>query len=188
MYRHKTYGIENIPPGPAIIAPNHISFYDPPLIAISCNDPVSFLAKDILFEKWPLGSIIRRLNSHPVSGTAGDLKSMKTILKLLKNKNKVIIFPEGVRTDDGKLSEVKPGVCMLAIRANVPIIPTYIHGTYEIWPRHKLLPRLSGKTRCVFGKPIYPENFRELGKKEAQKQMASTLKESIDSLRISTLH
>ncbi len=187
LYHHKTFGSENIPNGPAIIAPNHISFYDPPLIAISSKDPVSFLAKDTLFEKQPLGWIIRKLNSHPVSGTASDLSSIKTILKILENKEKVIIFPEGIRTDDGKLTEVKPGICMLAIRANTPIIPTYIQGTYEIWPRHKLLPRLSGKTSCTFGEPIYPNEFAHLDKKEAQKEMALSVRNAIDSLRLSSL-
>jgi 1-acyl-sn-glycerol-3-phosphate acyltransferase len=183
LYRHQTYGIENIPNGPAIIAPNHISYLDPPLIAVSCPEPVAFLARDTLFKKALFGNSIRKLNAYPVSGKIKDLASIKMILGILKEQKKVIIFPEGIRTHDGNIAEVKPGICMLAMRAGVPIIPTYIAGPYEIWPRQKQFPKLFGRTLCVFGTPIHPQEFASLDKKEAQEAMAIEIKKRIEQLK-----
>ena len=188
IYGHQAYGIENLIKGPAIIAPNHISFLDPPLVAVSCPEPVAFLAKDTLFRQFFLGFIIRNLNAFPVSGKIKDLSSIKVILGILKKQQKVIIFPEGIRTHDGKLSSIKPGICMLAMRADVPIIPVYIKGTFEIWPRRQKFPKLSGKTRCVFGKPIYPSSYQELNKKEAQEEMAKEIKKRILGLSSSEIN
>lgn len=182
LYRHKTFGSENVPNGRAIIAPNHVSFYDPPLIGISCPEEVHFLAKDVLFEGPILGPIIRQLNAFPVSGNAGDLKTIKSLVQLLLSDEKVIIFPEGIRTYDGKLGPIKPGIARIAIRADAPIVPTFIHGTYEIWPRQNSYPKLWGHTLCAFGPPIYPENYQHLEKKEAQQAIADDIKKSLERL------
>ncbi len=183
LYRHQVFGTENIPKGPAIIAPNHISYLDPPLIGASFPEEVSFLARESLFKKPVIGFLIRQLNSHPVSGSAGDLSSMKMVLKLLGQKKKVIIFPEGIRSHDGQITRVKPGICMLAIRAGAPIIPAFIHGTFEIWPRHRRFPKLRGRTFCVFGRPVYPEEFARFEKKAAQELMAAKVGQEIAKLR-----
>ena len=182
FYRHRAYGIENLIDGPAIIAPNHISFLDPPLVGVSCPEPVAFLAKDTLFKSPLLGIVIRNLNAYPVSGKIKDLSSIKVILGILKENKKVIIFPEGIRTHDGKLSSIKPGICMLAMRAGVPIIPVHIKGTFEIWPRSRSFPKLYGSTKCVFGKPVYPSEYAGLNKKEAQEAMAHEIKKRIEQL------
>lgn len=182
LYRHRIYGNDNLIEGPAIIAPNHISFLDPPLVGASYPEPVAFLAKDSLFKKPLLGTMIRNLNAYPVSGKIKDTASIKVILGILKEQKKVIIFPEGIRTHDGKLSSIKPGICMLAMRANVPIIPVHIKGTFEIWPRSRSFPKLWGKTQCVFGEPIHPRSYEGLSKKEAQEKMTLEIKKRINDL------
>ena len=183
LYRHKTYGSENVPHGKAIIAPNHVSFYDPPLIGASCPEEVHFLAKDVLFNNAILGPIIRNLNAFPVSGNASDLKTIKSLVKLLKTEEKVIIFPEGIRTYDGKLSTIKPGIARIAMRAEAPIVPTFIHGTFEIWPRQNKFPKPWGRTLCAFGAPIYPEKYQHMEKREAQQAIADDVKKSLEDLR-----
>jgi len=183
FYRHRVYGAENIPQGAAIIAPNHISYFDPPLIAVSCPQEIHFLARDTLFEKPIFGTLIRNLNALPVSGRAGDLSSLKTICQNLEKGEKVLIFPEGIRTYDGELTQVKPGIAMISQRTDTPIVPTYIHGTFEIWPRQRWFPRPWGKTVCVFGKPIYPHQFQDLDKKVAKQAIANAVRESIENLR-----
>ncbi len=186
LYGHHAFGVDKIIEGPAIIAPNHVSFLDPPLVGASCPEPVAFLAKDTLFQKPLLGTLIRNLNAYPVSGKIKDLTSIKVVLGILKEKKKVIIFPEGIRSYDGKLAEIKPGICMLAMRANVPVIPVYIKGTFEIWDRKRKFPRLWGKTECVFGDPIYPAAYKEMDKKSAQEAMAKEIKKRILSLKSQT--
>ncbi|MFQ5729940.1 MAG: lysophospholipid acyltransferase family protein, partial [Waddliaceae bacterium] len=172
----------HIPKGGGILAPNHVSYYDPPIVAISCPDEVYFLAKKFLFRTPLLGWLIRHLNTYPLSGNIRDLSSIKTIGNLLEQEKKVVIFPEGVRTPDGKLARVKPGIAMLSLRTNVPIIPTYIHGTYEVWPCHRWVPKPWGKTVCIFGSPIYPDSFKDLDPKEAKKEIATAVHDSLADL------
>jgi 1-acyl-sn-glycerol-3-phosphate acyltransferase len=183
LYRHKTFGVKNVPAGRAIIAPNHVSFYDPPLVGVSCPEEVHFLAKDLLFRGPILGPIIRRLNAFPVSGDGGDLKTIKSLVALLQKGEKVIIFPEGIRTFDGKLGPIKAGIARIALRADSPIVPTFIHGTYEVWPRQKKFPKLWGRTLCAFGEPIYPSEYQHLEKKEAQEAIAEAVRDSLEHLR-----
>jgi len=180
FYRHKTYGQEHLASGAAIIAPNHASFWDPPIIAISAGDDVSFLARASLFNSV-LGPCLRRLKTFPVQG-AESLESFKLICGLLKSGQKVVIFPEGHRTPDGKLGPFKPGIAMLAFRNHCPIIPTYIDGTYSIWERNRRFPRLFGRTACVFGSPIPCEPFLTMPKKEGQEAMVREVHKAIVAL------
>lgn len=183
FHRHTIYGIENLPKGPAIIAPNHLSLYDPPIVAASIPEELHFMAKEELFEFRFLKTLIRYLNAHPVSGTEKDLKTMKLICQLLQSGEKVVIFPEGARSDDGSLQDLKTGVSMLAIRNNVPVVPVYIKGSFEIWPIHQKFPKFRGKTTCTIGKPIYPETFSGLGKREAQEALTNAIHESLIKLK-----
>jgi len=73
---------------------------------------------------------------------------------------------------------------MLAMRCQAPIIPVYIHGCYDVWKRSQRFPKLTGKTACVFGSPIKPEQFSHLPKKEAQEAMGQSVKESIEALKL----
>ncbi len=187
FYRFKVYGVENLPVGPAIIAPNHTSFYDPPIIAISCKEEVFFLARATLFDHFLFGSLIRNLNAYPVAGTAQDLGSLKLICQLLKESKKVVIFPEGIRSDDGSLSPIKSGIGMLSQRSSAPIVPAYISGAYDVWNKSRRFPKLSGKISCRFGKPIYPSDFEGFSKKEAQEKIALSIESAIAELRNQTL-
>ncbi|MCB1112865.1 MAG: 1-acyl-sn-glycerol-3-phosphate acyltransferase [Chlamydiales bacterium] len=182
FYRHRVYGEENIIEGAAILAPNHASFYDPPLISGSTSRNVHYLARASLFERPLLGFIIRKLNAHPVSRTAQDSASFKMIGNLLKQGDLVVIFPEGIRTWDGNPLPLNLGVAMLAVRNNVPIIPVYIKGTFDCWPRTRKYPKLFGRTVCHFGKPIYPANYSHLDKKTAQKEITHALEEALNLL------
>ena len=162
LYDHKVIVKDPTPIiGGAIIASNHLSFLDPPLIAASWSEAIAFFAKADLFENPLLRTLITNLNAHPV-GNGNDVKSLKLACKLLEEGNKILIFPEGTRSLDGSLVPFKRGIGMLSLRTKTPIIPTYIHGTFDIWPKGQKLPSLFGKrTVCIFGKPIFPEEFIE---------------------------
>jgi len=182
FYRHKVYGLEHFVRRPGILAPNHTSYWDPPVVAISWPEEIHFLAKESLFRPFLFGPFIRALNSHPVHGDVADVSIFKTILQLLKENKYVVVFPEGKRTN-GELQGIKPGIGMLLMRSQTSIIPTYIHGTHEVWGRHQKFPKPFGKTACVFGTPILYESFAHLEKKEAQNAVAETLSESILALK-----
>jgi 1-acyl-sn-glycerol-3-phosphate acyltransferase len=183
LYHHRVYRPKEITQGAAIIAPNHASHLDPPFVGSSWPEEIHFLGRRTLFDHPRLARLIGRLNCHPVNREGADPASLKMILSLLQNHQKVMVFPEGRRTTDGALQPGQAGVAMLALRVGCPVIPTYIHGTFDVWSRHQRRPKLHGKTACVFGEPIYAQEFANLPKKEAQAQMTDRIMAAIAELR-----
>jgi cytidylate kinase len=183
FYRLKIYGLEHYYPRGAILAANHTSFLDPPIVAVAWPEEVHFLARETLFKNRFFGAFIRNVNTHPVSGNASDISVMKTLMTLLEEGKKVVLFPEGTRSKDGELQHLKPGISMLISRTKTAIIPVYIDGAYRAWSRNQKLPRIFGKISCVFGTPITWESFSHLEKKEAQKQISEKLSAAILELK-----
>ena len=171
LYSHKIHLPDHLLLGQgAIIAANHASFLDPPLIAASWPEPIHFLARKELFTNPILRTIITNLNAHPVGTTGDTTASIKLACKLLQEGEKVLIFPEGTRTCNGEIDLFKNGITLLAKRSGCPIIPAYIHGSYELWPRTSARPRLFGqKTACFFGSPIaFQENLPAVVQQEVE--------------------
>lgn len=183
FHRHQVLGRENYFKGPAILAPNHASFFDPPLIGASCPEHIYYLARGSLFDNRIFKKILKWLNAYPVTGTPQDLTSFKVMAEMIEKGHKVVIFPEGERSHDKELAPIKSGIGMMAMRYKCPIIPVYIAGTYDVWNRHQTLPKLWGKTACVFGKPIHWQDFSDLTKKEAQEQIAKAVEQAILDLK-----
>ena len=121
--------------GPAIIAANHASFMDPPVIGVSYDCELHYLARETLF-KGLAGRVFAGLNAVPNSQDQADLKSIKRILRALKEGKRVVIFPEGSRTFDGKFADSKAGVGMMIAKSKVPVQPVRIVGSYEAMPRN----------------------------------------------------
>ncbi|GAB4186136.1 MAG: hypothetical protein Tsb0015_03750 [Simkaniaceae bacterium] len=183
FYRLRVFGREHFYTGEGIIAANHASYFDPPVVAISAPEEIAFLARKSLFKPFIFGRLIRALNSYPVSGNATDISVFKTIISLLEHGKKVLLFPEGSRSFNGEIQPFKEGISFLMLKAKSPVIPTYVHGTHEIWGRHKKLPRWFGKTACVFGSPIYFHEFSHLPRKDALKQITIRLQEALSALK-----
>lgn len=183
FHRHRVYGLEHFYKDAAIIAGNHASFFDPPILAISWPEEVHFLARETLFKNPFFGGFIRKLNAHPVSGDASDIGVFKLVCSLLAGGKKIILFPEGKRAEKDELGILKPGIAMLALRSNAAVIPAYIHGTFAVFNRFRKFPKLFGRTACVFGTPLLWSQFAHLDKKEAQKALTEKLSESIQALR-----
>ena len=184
-----TYGHEVILPAGvvypegAIIAANHASFLDPPLVAISWPEPIHFLARKTLFDVKLLKPVITSLNAHPLTG-ANDTSSLKLACRLLAEGKKILIFPEGTRSTDGELGQFKQGIGMLARKSGAPIIPAYIHNSNKAWPKGRKYPKLfAAKTACVFGKPIYLSDFDETDPKALSLQIAERLHRDIVNLK-----
>lgn len=183
FYRHKVYGLEHFPQGSAIIAANHTSFLDPPLVAISSPQEIHFLAKGSLFHAPFFGSFIRRLNAHPLKREATDMGAFKLVLKLLNEGKKVLVFPEGKRSATGELQPLQKGIAFFMTQAHASIVPTYAHGTHAIWERARRLPKLRGKTACVFGSPLTWQEFSHLDKREAQQAIMERLRTALLALK-----
>ena len=183
LYRHRVEW-KGVDPkkikGAAIIAPNHVSYLDPQLVAASWPGDLSFFAGSRLFERPFLGFLLRMLCCHPVE-KGKELAAMRTALGLLKEGKKVVLFPEGTRSNDGTLKPLRNGVAFLALQSRCPIIPCYVSGSYEMWPRSRKWPRLrGGRTLCRFGKPILP--YDEKGNPMTKEALNKRLFEAISRL------
>lgn len=147
--------------GPVLLIANHQSFLDPPLIGgFVRHRTMSFLARAGLFKVWPLGWLIRSLNSVPIQESAGDVGAMKEILRRLGDGHAVLVFPEGSRSSDGAMSPFKRGVSLLIKRAKCPVVPIAIEGAFDAWPRSRSTPRcFAGPVMMRFGDPIQAQEL-----------------------------
>ena len=143
-------GTENIPQeGPLVIASNHLSLLDPPVIGVAATRKVHFMAKQELFVPI-LGDIYKALGAFPVRRGGADRAAIKHGIDILKDNKVLAIFPEGTRSKTGKLGKAEPGALMMASKATATIVPCCVIGTDfqrqgRIWP----------KVTVRFGKPIY---------------------------------
>jgi len=183
FYRFKVYGLERFYPRGAILAANHTSLLDPPLVSISWPEVVHFLARKTLFNNRLFGKFISLLNTHPVSADVGNIQVMKMVVSLLQEGHKVVLFPEGTRSETGELRPIKPGIGLLVSRSKTAVIPVYIHGAYEVWGRRRKFPRLYGKVRVVFGSPITWASIGAEDAKEGQKILAEKLEAAWRALK-----
>lgn len=176
VYRAKDYGVENLPAeGPVVLASNHASFWDPMLVAAAFPRPVGFMARDTLF-RFPLfGRYISSLNAFPVN-RADPFAALKVCGDRLDRGEVVLIFPEGTRTRDGRLGQMKGGAAMLAGHHHAPILPVYLWGTYQSWPRSRAWPRWH-RVR-VYAAPVIPptEAGEKLPRRELERRTADALR------------
>jgi 1-acyl-sn-glycerol-3-phosphate acyltransferase len=143
LFRYRALGRGNVPPaGPVLLAANHASFLDPPLVGIGTSRRLHFLAKAELFRVPLLGGLIRRLNAHPVERDGADLGALRQALALLRHGEALLVFPEGTRGPGTELGPGKPGAGMLAAVSEAPVVPVYIDGSGRAWPRGARGPRL----------------------------------------------
>lgn len=183
FFRLKVYGLSHFRPGAGLIAANHASFFDPPVLSISCPEEVHFLARDTLFHVPLLGSLIQKLNAHPVAHHVSDFQILREMIRLLGEGRKLILFPEGGRTPDGALQPFERGLAFLATKAGCPVFPAYLQGTFAAWPRTRKWPKMCGKIACVFGSPIEWEDFEGLPKKEAEAQLLKRVETAVKDLK-----
>lgn len=120
-------GLENIPADEGVvIASNHRSYADPVLLTVHMKRPVKYMAKEELFKNKLFAAFIRMLGAFPVKRGKGDMKVIDDSVELLKNKNNLVIFPEGTRSKENKVGKGKTGVAMIAARSGADVLPVGI--------------------------------------------------------------
>jgi len=123
-------GREHIPQrGALIVASNHISFWDPPLVGTAAMRELHFLAKEELFRNPVLGSLIRWYHAIPIRRGAVDMSGLTKAMDVLRAGRALLMFPEGTRARDGELKAARPGVGMLAVATDARIVPTCVTGS-----------------------------------------------------------
>ena len=171
-------GRKNIPAkGGAMLCGNHVSYFDPPAMGGGASRPVHFMAKIELFQAPVFGWFMSHIEAFPVKRGTADRAALKTAIEYLKAGEVVGMFPEGQRTLDGKLKEAEAGVGMIALKAQVPVIPVGIVNTEKLLPPHAAFPKFN-HIKVVFGEPVklddlYGQNGREVVEEVGRRIMAA---------------
>jgi 1-acyl-sn-glycerol-3-phosphate acyltransferase len=160
--RLKTEGVERVPlRGPALIAANHASFLDPIVLGSACPRRIHFVVLQSMYDWWRLRWFYWGMQTIPLRAEEADPRAVKQALSRLRRGDLVGIYPEGGRSEDGRLQPPKPGAALLAAASGAPVIPVRIEGAWECWRPKSWFP-LPGRVRVVFGEPLHFTRDREL--------------------------
>lgn len=146
LWRMRVYGAENVPKsGPLIVASNHVSYFDPPVLGTASPRRLSYMAKEQLFRIPVLGSAIAAVGAYPVDREGSATAAIKRSVEVLRAGGAVGIFPEGTRNLQGT-TEARGGVALLASLGKAPVVPACLIGTGQA--------KRLAQFQVVFGKPL----------------------------------
>jgi len=184
-------GCEHVPRrGAFIVASNHVSYLDPPLVGVACPRRLRFMARADLYDHGLLGAFLRGVRVIPLKRGAGDVAAVRAALDALRRGAGVAIFPEGGRQFSGELGVAKRGVGFLADAARAPVIPVLVRGTFQaLPPGARRLGR--AKIRVAFGEAITytdtpaPRRHEEVAEavSQAWRRLAQQMTEPSSSIR-----
>lgn len=169
-------GAEKVPrTGGLVIASNHISELDPPVLGSCIPRTVDFMAKSELFKGRAATWFFACLHAFPVDRKRIDRASLRTAESILLSRGALLMFPEGTRSHDGKTLRPKPGIGMLVLRTGVPVLPAFIHGTDRPLGAVLRRPRFS----VSLGEPIAPGEMAAVGRAGGFASIAELIMERI---------
>ncbi len=185
----RVYNAERVPlKGGVILAANHASYLDPPLVGSGVHRSINYLAREDLFRFPVLRTILRLWQVVPVDRDGGGAKGLKAILERLLEGGAIILFPEGTRTRDGKLQPARSGIGLTVIKSHAPLIPVRVFGTYAAYGRHVRVPR-PRRVAVKYGRPMLFQELRAEAKqcsklrlKEIYQQVADEIMAAIARL------
>jgi 1-acyl-sn-glycerol-3-phosphate acyltransferase len=188
-FRWRVFNPERVPlAGPVILASNHASYIDPPLVGAGVPRQINFLARDSIFRVPILASILRSWEVVPVDRDGGTGRGLKAILDRLARGGAIILFPEGTRSRHGELNPARSGVGLAVIKSSAPVVPARVFGTYAAYGAQMLVPR-PRPLIVKYGKPMFFEALRAEAKscskprlKEIYQEVANEIMAVIASL------
>ena len=163
IFRLHVEGRENVPQtGAIIVAPNHKSDWDPPLIGVAFNTRIiHYMAKEELFKNPFLGWLIRQFGTFPVKRGTVDRTAIRRAIRELKAGNPLGIFPEGTRIRRDGLGRFHSGMASLALMTGTPVVPVAVIGS-------RWLPHRKGPLAVLIGKPVPVKKQRPTDEKVAE--------------------
>jgi 1-acyl-sn-glycerol-3-phosphate acyltransferase len=185
----RIHGRENVPmQGPVIIAPNHKSLLDPPLVGSTLPRLATTMGKVELFEKEHfglrvLGKVIQHMGTFPVKRFSADRRAIRRALQVLADDGALVIFPEGTRTRDGELGASELGIAHIAHKSKAPVVPAYLKGTEGCFSYMEPRARM---TQCeiFYGKPVFFEReYAQRGDRATLEAIASRIMDEIALLK-----
>ena len=184
FFRYRMNGVEHIPrTGGVLLAANHASYADIPLLGCGVRRRLFYLGRADLFPHPVANWMLRSLGWIPLRPERWDRKAFQQVVDLLKAGNAVVIFPEGTRTPDGNLQPGKLGMGMIVAESQCSVIPVFLDGTRQVLPMDASWLRLHPVT-VSFGPPIdFREDINNLEGKELYKHITQTVMDRIADLR-----
>ncbi len=186
LYRARVEGIEHVPSdGPAILSPNHRSFFDSPLVMAMAPRPVIFLGKAEYMDSRSTRYLFPAFGMVPIKRDAkkASMAALTTAAELLDEGRLVGIYPEGTRSRDGMLHRGHTGVAHLAMMTGAPIVPVGIVGTERVQPIGASVPRpFRDPVRLRFGEPIDPASYRSGGSRRRRAHLLDDVMAAIASM------
>jgi 1-acyl-sn-glycerol-3-phosphate acyltransferase len=181
-FRWRIYNPERVPlTGPVILASNHASYLDPPLVGSALHREINYLARETLFRFPIVGAILRSWNAVPVDRDGGSPSGLRNILNRLQKGGGIILFPEGTRTRDGNLQKARSGVGLTVIKSKAPVVPVRVFGTYEAFGRHMKVPK-PHRVIVKYGVPMTFEKLREESKTCSKERSKEIYQEVADQI------
>jgi len=184
FFRGDVAGLENLPEsGGYIVAANHASLLDPPIVGLYLPRQVCFFARKTLwkpgFASWWLSAV----GTIPVDRDGGvSLDAIRRVLHALSGEKVVIVFPEGTRSSTGALQRPRPGVGMIACKAHVPVVPARVFGSFEAFGRDGR-PRLGSPISVAYGRPLLPADYDRPGDgRDRYERAAARIMEAIGGI------
>jgi 1-acyl-sn-glycerol-3-phosphate acyltransferase len=168
--------------GPVILASNHASFLDPPLVGAGVRRGINYLARENLFRFPVLGWILHQWQVVPVDREGGGAKGLKAILDRLLAGGAIILFPEGTRSRDGKLQPARSGIGLTVIKSAAPVVPVRVFGTFEAYNRTMQFPRPGRKVVVKYGTPMLFEASRAEARTCSKKRLKEIYQEVADQI------
>ena len=142
-----------------ILASNHASFLDPPLVGSGLHRHINYLARESLFRFPVVGAVVAFLERRAGGPRRRRRAGLKTILERLLAGGGIILFPEGTRTKDGKLQPARSGIGLTVIKSDAPVVPVRVFGTFEAAERNQKFPRPK-RIAVKYGEPMQFEKLR----------------------------
>ncbi len=160
LFRGDVAGLENLPrTGGYIVAANHASHLDPPIVGLFLPRQVSFFARKTLWKPGVAAWWLDAVGTIPVDRDGGtSLDAIKRVLQVLERNKVVIVFPEGTRSPTGELQTPKAGVGLIACKARVPVVPARVFGSFEAFGRDGKL-RLGTPVSVAYGPALLPADY-----------------------------
>lgn len=173
-FRGDVAGTENFPvDGPFLIAANHASHLDPPLVGCHVPRQMRFFARKSLWKNRVMAWWLNQVETIPVERDSGDVGAIKRVLQALKENRAIVLFPEGTRSLDGKLQKAKAGVGLMACKTGVPVVPCRIYGSFQAFGKGSAVPRFGSPVSIVFGAPIPAADYDDPAAGKARYETAA---------------
>ncbi len=189
LFRLRVEGLEHLPQGQFVFAPNHGSYLDVPVLAAAIDEQ---RLRRTYWAGWTgvaFGNPLFRFGSRlgrvvPIDSSRALFSSLAFGASVLKRGNNLIWFPEGGRSATGRLLSFKPGIGMLLAKYPVPVVPVYIRGAHEVMPPGKGIQRL-GQITVVFGEPVDVQQLEREGEGDrAHERIVSALRDRVAQLAV----